>query len=90
MPVWRLLAGVTSEESINSFNMWVFLSSSVVGGEEKQSTCVFLQKVSTNHSAYHEEFGEGQSSKEEPTHTPLPHNLALSLTRICVRDEILE
>lgn len=68
--------------------MWVFLSSSVEGGEEKQSTCVFLQKVSTNHSAYHEEFAEGQSSKEEPTHTltPLPHNLALSLTHICVRD----
>jgi len=39
--------------------MWVFLSSSVVGGEEKQNTCVFLQKVSTNHSAYHEEFEEG-------------------------------
>lgn len=70
------MAEVTSEESINGFNMWVFLSSSVrVGGEEKQR-CVFLQKVSTNHSAYHEEFGEGQSSKGEPTHilTPLPQS----------------
>ncbi len=87
-----MLAEVTSEESINSFNMWVFLSSSVrVGGEEKQSAACFCRKCPLIIQLIMRNLERGNLPKKNPpTFSHHRLNLSLALTRICIRDGVLE
>lgn len=75
------MAEVTSEESINGFNMWVFLSSSVrVGVEEKQSTPCFCRKCPLIIQLILRNLERG-NLPEKPTHTlDLTHAYAYTCT----------